>query len=93
MGTCSPDELEKDDLGVCLQIVGAGVAVDPDSAAPKLILVSLLAFARHDGVLVEVGAIKRIRPSDTAKVAKRSQHPFPLVTPELGYVAVHADHQ
>lgn len=93
VGTFSPHELRNDDLGGCLEIVRAGAAVDPDSAAQELSLATLLAVARHEGVVVGVGAIKRVRRGYTAIIAERSQHPFPSVTPELGYVAVHADHQ
>lgn len=87
VGTCSPDSVGKDDLGTCLEIVRAGAAVDPDKAAKELTLASLLAVARHEG------AIKRVRRGYTAIIAERSHHAFPSVTPELGYVAVHADHQ
>ena len=93
VGTCSPDSLGNGDLGVCLDIISAGAAVDPDSAAKELSLATLLAVARHEGIIVGVGAIKRVRCGYTVSISKMSHHDFPSVTPELGYVAVHADHQ
>jgi GNAT superfamily N-acetyltransferase len=50
-------------------------------------------LARRDGVIVGVGAIKRVRVTYAKSVGDKSCVTFPADTHELGYVAVHPNHQ
>jgi GNAT superfamily N-acetyltransferase len=89
----SPANISEQDLAACLSIIKVGGAVDPKSAERSLSIASMLAVVRIDRQVVGVGAVKPIRPGYAAKVAEKSGTEFDSNTPELGYVAVHPDHQ
>jgi len=93
VGACKPGDLTKRDFATCVTIIKSGGAVDPEAAERELPLVGAIAIVRRDGQIVAVGAIKRIRREYAAKIAEKSRKQFPPDTPELGYVAVHPDHQ
>ena len=91
--TCVPADLSKADMAGCIGIVIGGGAVDPVAVRRELPLASLLAVVRKDEEIVGVGAIKQVRRTYAATVARRSGHEFSRGTPELGYVARHRDHR
>lgn len=88
-----PAKLTAAQVSACVAIIRGGGAVDPGTAKAEMPLSAALALASKRGVIVGVGAIKRVRRVYAATIAKRGGHPFPPDTPELGYVAVHPDHQ
>lgn len=88
-----PSRIPLRDLSHCTKIVRIGDAVDPDSASVELPRSEVLAFALAGDRIVGVGAIKRRRPVYARQIAERSGVSFDPNTPELGYVAVEADHR
>lgn len=88
-----PANLTAAQVSACIAIIKDGGAVDTASAKTELPLSSVSAIALKNREIVGVGAIKRIRRGYASDIAKRSEERFPSNTPELGYVAVHADHR
>lgn len=91
--TSDPVEFTSADLAACVGLIGGGGAVNPASSERELPLATYVTVVRAEGQVVGVGAIKRIRPDYTSKVAVRSGAPIDPGTPELGYVSVSAEHQ
>ena len=91
--TSDPVEFTTADLAACVGLIGGGGAVNPASSERELPLATYVTVVRAEGQVVGVGAIKRIRPDYTSKVAIRSGAPIDPGTPELGYVSVSAEHQ
>jgi RimJ/RimL family protein N-acetyltransferase len=91
----SPGDLADGDLGACIAIIQCGGAVDPESADEELGRSEVIAIARKEANIVGVGAIKRLRTGYASTIAssKKSGSYFDPNTPELGYVAVDAQHQ
>jgi hypothetical protein len=90
---CSAGDLASSDLKACVSIITKGDAVDPESAADELPKTRSLVVARKAGVIVGVGAIKRIRLGYASLIASNSGALFPRETRELGYVAVDEKHR
>jgi predicted GNAT family N-acyltransferase len=89
--TCKPGELSDEELKACVSIIKDAGAVDVN--LEKLRRAQLLAVARKSNEIVGVGSIKRVRVDYASRIATRSGFPFPVETPELGYVAVSEQHR
>jgi hypothetical protein len=90
---CAPKELSRAELESCFAIIGDGGAVNVNTMRRDLPNSSVLAIARTGGRIIGAGAIKPVRKTYAAKVAKDSGVQFPPDTLELGYVAVQSDHR
>ena len=91
----SPGDLADGDLGACIAIIQCGDAVDPESADEELGRSEVMAIARKGANIVGVGAIKRLRTGYASTIAssRKSGWSFDPKTPELGYVAIDAQHR
>jgi hypothetical protein len=63
------------------------------SVNTELPFATLIVVAHHGDQIVGVGAIKRVRPDYTSKIAQRSGVFLDPDTPDLGYVAVDSTHR
>lgn len=86
-------ELSAAEYERCIEIIKSGGAVDPTSARRELRRAPHVVVVRKDSEIVAVGAIKRIRPDYSRRIAIRSGFEFRPNTPELGYVSVDLAHQ
>jgi hypothetical protein len=93
VSTCVPRDLNEADRTASAAIIAEGGAVNAASAAKRLPRGQVLAVARLNGSVVGIGAIKAVRSDYAQKIARRSGTEFPPDTPELGYVAIDANHQ
>jgi GNAT superfamily N-acetyltransferase len=91
VGASSPGELTAEELAACVDLIAGGgaVAVTPE----KLRQARMFAVARTADAIVGVGSIKRDWPQRAVGIARTSGFDFPKETPELGYIAVAAEHQ
>jgi RimJ/RimL family protein N-acetyltransferase len=90
---CSPDKATESDLNACLEIVKAGTAVDPESAAREIRRACMVAVARKGCVVVGTGAIKRHRPGYAKEKERQAGVTLASGALELGYIAIESSHQ
>lgn len=90
---CRPAELSATELEECIAIIRDGSAVDPRSAAIEVPRATAVALVKVGENVAGVGAIKRLRERYAATISQRSRFTIDVDALELGYVAVHKEHQ
>ncbi len=90
---CSPDQAKESDLEACLEIIKAGAAVDPESAANEMRRACLVAIARKGSAVVGTGAIKRPRPRYAKAKERQAGVMLASDSLEVGYIAIESSHQ
>lgn len=90
---CSPDHAMEPDLEACLEIIKAGAAVDPESAAKEIRRACFVAIARKGSVVVGTGAIKRHRPGYAKEKGQQAGVTLASDSLEVGYIAIAPSHQ
>ena len=90
---CEVEGLSEAEKTRCLQLIAAGGAVNPDTAARDFPRSSLIAVARKAGEVVGVASIKPIREAYARGRATKAGFRFDPQTPELGYVVVDPAHR
>jgi GNAT superfamily N-acetyltransferase len=90
---CAASRLTPADFQACFAIIGTGGAVGMASMRRDLPRAAVVVVARFHNGIVGIGVIKPVRKQYAMGIAAKSGFAFPAETQELGYVAVHPDHQ
>jgi RimJ/RimL family protein N-acetyltransferase len=93
INACPAGGLSKAELAACIAIVRSGEAVAESAMQSGLPRARVLVLARKGTRIVGVGVIKPVRRVYTSRIATRSGEHLDADTPELGYVAVDAEHR
>jgi hypothetical protein len=91
--SCGVGDLTAEEKTRCLQLIGAGEAVDVEMANRDFPRSARIAVARKNGEIVGVASIKPIREDYATGRAMKAHFEFDPGTPELGYAVVDELHR